>query len=39
MPGDLTFLESLRMAKADDDSLKLQNEFYEKSHHSLDTRP
>jgi creatinine amidohydrolase len=28
-----------RAAKADDDSLKLQNEFYEKSKHPLDTRP
>ena len=26
-------------AKADDTSLKLQNEFYEKSHQPLDTRP
>ena len=28
-----------RAAKADDQSLKLQNEFYEKSKHPLDTRP
>ncbi len=28
-----------RAAKADDGSLKLQNEFYEKSQHPLDTRP
>ena len=28
-----------RAAKADDESLKLQNEFYEKSKHPLDTRP
>ena len=32
-------VESIRAAKADDASLKLQNEFYEKSHHPLDTRP
>jgi len=25
--------------KADDASLKIQNEFYEKSKHPLDTRP
>ena len=30
---------SLRAAKADDQSLKLQNEFYEKAKHPLDTRP
>jgi creatinine amidohydrolase len=28
-----------RAVKADDESLKLQNEFYEKSKHPLDTRP
>jgi creatinine amidohydrolase len=28
-----------RAAKADDESLKLQNEFYDKSKHPLDTRP
>jgi len=28
-----------RAAKADDQSLKLQNEFYEKSKHPLETRP
>ncbi len=28
-----------KAAKADDESLKLQNEFYEKSRHPLDTRP
>jgi creatinine amidohydrolase len=28
-----------RAAKADDQSLRLQNEFYEKSKHPLDTRP
>ena len=32
-------VESIRAAKADDVSLKLQNEFYEKSRHPLDTRP
>jgi creatinine amidohydrolase len=31
--------EATRAAKADDESLKLQNEFYEKSKHPLDTRP
>jgi creatinine amidohydrolase len=30
---------SIRAAKADDTSLKLQNEFYEKANHPLDTRP
>ena len=34
-----TIVESLRAVKADDTSLKLQNEFYEKSRHPLDTRP
>jgi creatinine amidohydrolase len=32
-------VESIRAAKADDASLKLQNEFYEKSRNPLDTRP
>jgi creatinine amidohydrolase len=32
-------VESIRSVKADDASLKLQNEFYEKSTHPLDTRP
>ena len=32
-------VEAIRAAKADDQSLKLQNEFYEKSRHPLDTRP
>src|SRR3989440_10436685 len=32
-------VEAIRVAKADDQSLKLQNEFYEKSKHPLDTRP
>jgi creatinine amidohydrolase len=31
--------EAVRAAKADEQSLKLQNEFYEKSRHPLDTRP
>jgi creatinine amidohydrolase len=32
-------VESIRAAKADDTSRKLQNEFYEKSKRPLDTRP
>ena len=32
-------VEALRAAKADEQSLKIQNEFYEKSRHPLDTRP
>jgi creatinine amidohydrolase len=32
-------VEAIRSAKADDASLKIQNEFYEKSKHPLDTRP
>jgi creatinine amidohydrolase len=31
--------EAIRAVKAGDESLKLQNEFYEKSKHPLDTRP
>jgi creatinine amidohydrolase len=31
--------EAIRSVKADDQSLKLQNEFFEKSSHPLDTRP
>ena len=31
-------VEAIRAAKADDESLKLQNEFYEKSKHPLDTK-
>ena len=31
--------DAIRAVKADDESLKLQNEFYEKSKHPLDTRP
>jgi len=32
-------VESIRAVKADNVSLRLQNEFYEKSHHPFDTRP
>jgi len=32
-------VEAIRAIKADDQSLKLQTEFYEKSKHPLDTRP
>src|SRR6266478_3564350 len=32
-------VDAIRAAKADDQSLKLQNEFYEKSKRPLDTRP
>jgi creatinine amidohydrolase len=32
-------VECIRAVKADDTSLKLQNEFYEKGKHPLDTRP
>jgi len=32
-----TIAEAIRAVKADDESLKLQNEFYEKSKHPLDT--
>ena len=32
-------VEAIRAAKADEQSLKMQNEFYEKSRHPLDTRP
>lgn len=34
-----TIAEAIRAVKADDASLKIQNEFYEKSKHPLDTRP
>jgi creatinine amidohydrolase len=34
-----SIVEAIRAVKADDLSLKLQNEFYEKSKHPLDTRP
>ena len=33
-----TIEEAIRAVKADDNSLKLQNEFYEKSQHPLDTK-
>jgi creatinine amidohydrolase len=32
-------VEAIRAAKADEQSLKIQNEFYEKSKHPLDTQP
>jgi creatinine amidohydrolase len=32
-------VKTIRAVKADDESLKLQNEFYEKSKHPLDTQP
>jgi creatinine amidohydrolase len=31
--------KAIRAVKADEASLKLQNEFYEKSKHPLDTQP
>jgi creatinine amidohydrolase len=34
-----SIVEAIRSVKADDASLKLQNEFYEKSKHPLETRP
>jgi creatinine amidohydrolase len=34
-----TIVDAIRAAKAEDASLKLQNEFYEKSKHPLDTKP
>ncbi len=34
-----TIVEAIRAVKADDASLKIQNEFYEKSKHPLDTKP
>jgi len=33
-----TIEEAIRAVKTDENSLKLQNEFYEKSHHPLDTK-
>ena len=33
-----TIAEALRAIKADDNSLRLQNEFFEKSKHPLDTK-
>ena len=32
-------VKAIRAVKADDVSLKLQNEFYQKSNHPLDTQP
>jgi creatinine amidohydrolase len=32
-------VQAIRAVKADQESLKLQNEFYEKATHPLDTRP
>jgi creatinine amidohydrolase len=34
-----TVVEAIRAVKADQESLKLQNEFFEKSKHPLDTQP
>ena len=34
-----SIVECIRAVKADDASLKIQNDFYEKSKHPLDTRP
>jgi creatinine amidohydrolase len=34
-----TIVEAIRAVKADDASLKIQNEFYEKSKHPLETHP
>jgi creatinine amidohydrolase len=34
-----TIVEAIRAVKADDASLRIQHEFYEKSKHPLDTRP
>ncbi|HUJ95751.1 MAG TPA: creatininase family protein [Terriglobales bacterium] len=34
-----TVVEVIRAVKADEESLRLQNEFYEKAQHPLDTRP
>jgi len=33
-----TIVEAIRAIKADENSLRLQNEFFEKSHHPLDTK-
>jgi creatinine amidohydrolase len=33
-----TIVEAIRAVKADDASLRLQNEFYEKSKHPLETK-
>ncbi len=32
-------VKAIRAVKADDQSLKIQNEFYEKSKHPLETKP
>jgi len=32
-------VNSIRAVKADQESLKIQNEFFEKTKHPLDTRP
>ena len=32
-------VKAIRAVKADDQSLKIQNEFYEKAKHPLETRP
>jgi len=34
-----TVVRAIKAIKADDESLKLQNEFYEKAQHPLDTKP
>jgi creatinine amidohydrolase len=34
-----TLAKTIRAVKADDASLKLQNEFYERSKHPLETQP
>jgi creatinine amidohydrolase len=34
-----TLAKTIRAVKTDEVSLKLQNEFYEKSKHPLDTQP
>jgi creatinine amidohydrolase len=34
-----TIVAAIRAVKADQESLKLQNEFFEKAKHPLDTRP
>jgi creatinine amidohydrolase len=34
-----TLVKTIKAVKADDESLKLQNEFYEKSKHPLGTQP
>ena len=34
-----SIVTAIRAVKADQESLKLQNEFFEKAKHPLDTRP